>query len=111
MRNPVNSKDIIIFRHNIILFIRITPVGNDLALKRGKKNIYLHDVLLISVHIFQYSTLRHNLLFIYVLGQNAAGKQDDFRRVSKGGCMQRYNKTKLGDYTSWFAWPGIINAP
>ena len=74
MRNPVNSEDITIFCDNVICFIRIAPVGNNLALKRGKEHIYLHHKMPRFLPTLQYNTLSHNLLFIYVLEQNRAGK-------------------------------------
>lgn len=45
MGNPVNSEDITILGHNVILFTRITPVGNNLALKRGEENRHIRDVM------------------------------------------------------------------
>ena len=64
MRNPVNSEDITIFGHNIILFPRVTPVGNNLALKREEEN---NTTMMSPLGLYTYTAVLHfelhNLLF------------------------------------------------
>lgn len=87
VRNPVNSEDIAIFCHNIILFIRITPVRNNLALKRGKICIYLCCDLLIFIPALQYSTFSHSLFFPKYWDRIKQEKQDNLKRVLNWGWM------------------------
>lgn len=89
MRNPVSSEDITIFCDNVIYFIRIAPVGNNLALKRGKEHVYLHDIMPRFLPTLQYNTLSHNLLLSMFWNRIQQENQDDLRWVLKGRCMPR----------------------
>ena len=64
MRNPVSPKDITVLCYNIVLFIRIAPVRNNLTLKGGRGGKYIPVIRIafcvcIAIQSFNYQSTFH----------------------------------------------------
>lgn len=64
MRNPVSPEDITILCYNIVLFVRIAPVRNNLTLKRVRGGKYIPIIrfafcVYIAIQSFNYQSTVH----------------------------------------------------
>lgn len=105
MWNPVNSEDIAIFCHNIIIFIRITPVRNNLALERRKMYIYLCcDLLIFILHcniVLSATAYSSSMYWDRIKQEN----QDNLKRILNcGGMHAKHGWGKVG-------WLSILGSP